>query len=83
MNNLQIPVYLLALEQLAFGPGRAAGGSYLGLRGPSRSGGGIWHQERLGPVLKGKGLFDETAWESFLEEVKSQLMVAVLGIRGV
>lgn len=81
MNNLQIPVYLLALEQLAFGPGRAAGGSYLGLRGPSRSGGGIWHQERLGPVLKGKGLFDETAWESFLEEVKSQLMVAVSGIR--
>lgn len=81
MNNLQIPVYLLALEQLVFGPGQAAGGSYLGLRGPSRSGGGIWHQERLGSVLKGKGLLDGVAWESFLAEVKSQLMVAVSGIR--
>ena len=81
MKNLQIPVYLLALEQLAFGPGQAVGGSYLGLREPSRSGGGIWHQGRLGPVLKGKGLLDGTAWESFFEEVKSQLIIAVSGIR--
>lgn len=81
MNNLQIPVYLLALEQLVFGPGRAVGGSYLGLREPSRSDGGIWHQERLGTVLKSKGLLVEETWESLLEEVKKQLMAAVAGIR--
>ena len=81
MNNLQIPLYLLALEQLVFGPGRAAGGSYLGLREPSRSNGGIWHQERLGTVLKSKGLLEGEAWESLLEDVKKQLVTAVSGIR--
>lgn len=81
MNNLQISVYLLALEQLYFGEGQAAGGSYLGLRDPSRGSGGIWHQERLGPVLKSKGLLDQAAWEALLEEVKEELMAAVSGIR--
>ncbi len=81
MKNLQIPFYLLALEQLAFGPGQAAGGSYLGLREPSRSDGGIWHQERLGTALKNKGLLQGEAWESLLEEVKKQLVAAVSGIR--
>ena len=81
MKNLQIPIYILALEQLAFGPGQAVGGSYLELREPSRSGGGIWHQQRLGTVLKSKGLLGEEVWESILEEVKKQLMAAVSGIR--
>lgn len=81
MNNLQIPLYLLALEQLVFGPGQAAGGSYLGLREPSRSNGGIWHQERLGTALKSKGLLEGEAWESLLEEVKKQLVAAVSAIR--
>ncbi|MGE5605061.1 MAG: PD-(D/E)XK nuclease family protein [Bacteroidota bacterium] len=81
MNNLQIPVYLLALEQLAFGTGHAVGGSYLGLREPSRDNGGIWRQEKIGPALKGKGLLDPTGWDAYLESVKSELVAAVSGIR--
>lgn len=81
MEDLQIPVYLLALEQLHFGPGQAVGGSYLGLRSPSRSNSGIWHRERLGPLLTGKGLLEGEQWEILLEGVKSELIAAVIGIR--
>ncbi len=81
LNNLQIPVYLLALEQLCFGSGQAVGGSYLGLRGPSRDNGGIWNRERLGPVLKGKGVLGQTQWDDLLEAVKEELITAVTGIR--
>ncbi len=81
MNNLQIPVYLLALEQLVFGTGQATGGSYLGLREPSRDSGGVWRQEKIGPVLKGKGLLDQAGWDVYLEAVKLELVAAVSGIR--
>ncbi|NLY74591.1 MAG: hypothetical protein GX075_04740, partial [Firmicutes bacterium] len=81
LEDLQIPVYLMALEQLHFGPGQAVGGSYLGLRNPSRGNGGIWNRERLGPVLKGKGLLDQEGWEALLEGVRQQIIAAVVGIR--
>lgn len=81
LEDLQIPVYLLALEQLHFGSGRAVGGSYLGLSSPSRGNGGIWNKERLGPVLKGKGLLEQEQWEDLLEGVKKQIITAVAGIR--
>jgi ATP-dependent helicase/nuclease subunit B len=81
MKDLQIPVYLLALEQLHFGKGQAVGGSYLGLRSPSRGNGGIWNREKLGPVLKGKSLLEQEQWEAFLEGIKKELVTPVTGIR--
>lgn len=81
LEDLQIPLYLLALEQLHFGSGQAIGGSYLGLRSPSRGNGGIWNKKRLGPVLKGKGLLEQEQWEDLLEGVKKQIIAAVVGIR--
>lgn len=81
LEDLQIPLYLLALEQFHFGSGQAIGGSYLGLRNPSRGNGGIWNKERLGPVLKGKGLLEPEQWEGLLDGVKKQIIAAVIGIR--
>lgn len=81
LKNLQIPVYLMALEQLYSGSGQAAGGCYLGLREPSRAGGGVWNRDKLGSVLKSKGLLEQAEWDDFLETVRGEIAAAVSGIR--
>ncbi len=81
IKKLQIPVYLLALEQLLNGPGTAVGGSYLGLRNPSRHRGGVWRQSRTEWERKGKGILDDNAWDQWLSEVKGELAAIAQGIR--
>ena len=78
---LQIPVYLLALEKLCFGTDKAAGGSYLGLKEPSRSRGGVWHGERLRVDVKGKCLLRDQEWQDWLGAVKNSLTSSVQSIR--
>jgi ATP-dependent helicase/DNAse subunit B len=81
VDYLQIPLYLLALEELYFGAGKAVGGSYLGLKEPSRSRGGVWHSDRLGMVLGGKCLLEDTEWQEWLAKVKISLGSIVQNIR--
>jgi ATP-dependent helicase/DNAse subunit B len=81
VDYLQIPVYLMALEELYFGADKAAGGSYLGLKEPSRSRGGVWNAERLRVVLNGKGLLEEKEWYDWLTAVKTLLCNSVKAIR--
>jgi ATP-dependent helicase/nuclease subunit B len=81
VDYLQIPVYLLALEQLRFGAEKSVGGSYLGLKEPSRSRGGIWHTKRLRLDLNGKCLLGEAEWQDWLTAVKASLAASVSAIR--
>jgi ATP-dependent helicase/nuclease subunit B len=81
VDYLQIPVYLMALEELYFGAGKGVGGSYLGLKEPSRSRGGVWHADRLRMILSGKGLLGERDWQDWLTAVKASLGNYVRGIR--
>jgi ATP-dependent helicase/DNAse subunit B len=81
IKKLQIPVYLLALEQLLEGPGTAIGGSYLGLRNPSRYRGGVWRRSQIDWDRKGKGILDDNGWEQWLSEVKGELAAIARGIR--
>jgi ATP-dependent helicase/DNAse subunit B len=80
-DYLQIPLYIMALEELLFGAGKAAGGSYLGLKEPSRSRGGVWHADRLSALLTGKCLLEDTGWRDWLEAVKNLLSDLVRAIR--
>lgn len=79
VEYLQIPVYLLALEKLSFGTGKAVGGSYLGLKEPSRSRGGVWHGERLRINIKGQ--LGDQEWRDWLEAVNDSLISSVRSIR--
>ncbi len=81
LKKIQIPVYLLALEQLIYGADAAVGGSYLGLRNPSRTKGGIWQQERLGMSWKGKGLLEPADWDEWLDQVRAELGTVIDAIR--
>ncbi|TCL62416.1 ATP-dependent helicase/DNAse subunit B [Hydrogenispora ethanolica] len=80
-RRIQIPVYLLALEQLVFGSDTAVGGSYLGLRNPSRIRGGIWRERRLGLSWRGQGLLADPDWEEWLAQVKNELAATIDAIR--
>ncbi len=81
LKSFQIPVYILALEELQFGTGKATGGSYLGLKEPSRSRGGVWHQEKIGYALTGKSLLSQAEWQAWTEGVKIYLAEIVQAIR--
>jgi ATP-dependent helicase/DNAse subunit B len=80
-RRIQIPVYLLALEQLVFGADTAVGGSYLGLRNPSRIRGGIWRERRLRLSWRGQGLLADLDWEEWLAQVKNELAATIDAIR--
>lgn len=80
-NYYQIPVYLMALEDLYYGEGKAVGGSYLGLKEPSRSRGGVWHSDRLRLRLGGKSLLGEKEWQDWLSTVRDSLAASVQAIR--
>jgi ATP-dependent helicase/DNAse subunit B len=77
---LQLPVYIMALEQLLFGPGTTAGGSYLGLKAPSRYRGGVWRQSQM-PAVTGAGVLDEAQWTHWLNEVQRIITGTVQAIR--
>lgn len=77
---LQLPVYIMALEQLLFGDGTTAGGSYLGLKAPSRSRGGVWRRSQM-PALSGLGVLDETQWRNWLNEIRQIIFATVRSIR--
>lgn len=81
-NRLQLAVYLLALEQLSFGPDRALGGSYIGLRQPSRSRGGVWRADRIALPFSGKAALAGETWEQWLRGVETVLVETVTAIRG-
>ncbi|HYH03632.1 MAG TPA: PD-(D/E)XK nuclease family protein, partial [Bacillota bacterium] len=81
LKNLQMPVYLQAMEQLSFGPKTAVGGSYLSLKEPSRLSGGIWRQTKIGLDSKNKGLLNEIQWDEWQAEVTQEVTAAVNGIR--
>jgi ATP-dependent helicase/nuclease subunit B len=80
LDYLQIPVYIMALEQLLFGAGTAAGGSYLGLRQPSRSRGGIWRVSKM-EAFSGAGVLEETAWRDWLAQVRDIIRDSAGAIR--
>jgi ATP-dependent helicase/nuclease subunit B len=82
LKYLQIPVYLMALEQLCYGAGKAVGGSYLGLRQPLRFKGGLWRQDELRFALPGKSLLAEEDWEKWLGLVREELLTTARLIRG-
>jgi len=81
LKKIQLPAYLLAMEQLVFSEGHAVGGAYLGLRDPSRSTGGAWHRERLNAEWKSKCCFSPKEWQEWLEQVRATLMNTVRQIR--
>lgn len=77
---LQLPVYIMALEQLLFGPNTTAGGSYLGLKAPSRTRGGVWRRSQMA-ALTGPGVLEEAEWRNWLNEVQSVIVDVVKAIR--
>lgn len=81
LKNLQLPIYILALEQLGFGAKAAAGGCYLSLKEPSRLSGGIWRRARIGIDGKSQGLLDDTQWYEWQEAVVKQVAATVNEIR--
>lgn len=81
IKRLQLAVYLLALEQLSFGQDRALGGSYIGLRQPSRSRGGVWRAQRIALPFGGKAALADETWEKWLHGVEAALVETVTAIR--
>ncbi len=81
-RRIQLPIYLLALEQLVFGADTAVGGSYLGLCNPSRVRGGIWREERLDLSWRGQGLLNDADWEEWLGRLCQELSATIEAIRG-
>ena len=77
---LQLPVYIMALEQLLFGAGSAVGGCYLGLKAPSRSRGGVWRRSQM-PALSGAGVLDEAEWRNWLNGIQQTILETVRAIR--
>ncbi|MCL6588832.1 MAG: PD-(D/E)XK nuclease family protein [Firmicutes bacterium] len=85
LENLQLPVYIMALEQLYFGAGRAAGGSYLGLRHSARNRSGIWRQldqsgieNVLAPKIQP---LTEAEWQEWLANVRRVLVETAGAVR--
>lgn len=79
-KKLQLPIYLLAVEQGLFSAGKGLGGAYLGLKAPSRSSGGIWRKEALNIVWRSKNALNHSEWEEWLERTKAVLIAAGRGI---
>lgn len=79
--KIQIPVYILALEQLVFGTDKAVGGCYLAIKNPSRTKGGIWLQAKIEPVIKSKAVLTPLEWEEWLNQVCQEVAVVIKGIR--
>jgi ATP-dependent helicase/DNAse subunit B len=80
LEYLQIPVYLLALEQRAFGTGRGIGGSYLGLKNPDRKKTGLWRQKDLTGEM-GKATIPEEELQDWLDRTKNEVVVVARAIR--
>ncbi|HEX3048487.1 MAG TPA: PD-(D/E)XK nuclease family protein, partial [Bacillota bacterium] len=80
LENLQLSVYIMALEQLYFGTDRAVGGSYLGLKRPSRNRSGIWRQSKTASPPKMKALTEEE-WQGWLTGVRRTLVETSSAIR--
>ncbi len=78
LDYLQIPVYIMALEQF-FGLENAAGGCYLGLRQPSRNRGGAWRESKMNMPFAG-GL-SEPAWQDWLHQAQDVIRSNVQAIR--
>jgi ATP-dependent helicase/DNAse subunit B len=81
IKKIQIPAYLLTVEALLLGRGKAIGAAYLGLRDPSRSRGGIWCKARLNIDWRSKGELETAEWEEWLAQVRQKLVDAVKNIR--
>jgi ATP-dependent helicase/DNAse subunit B len=79
-DYLQLPVYIMALEQLLFGANTTAGGSYLGLKAPSRSRSGVWRRSQMA-TLNGTGVLEEEEWHNWLNDVQNVIMNTVKAIR--
>jgi ATP-dependent helicase/DNAse subunit B len=77
---LQLPVYIMAMEQLLFGPNTTVGGSYLGMKAPSRIRGGVWRRSQMA-ALTGAGVLEEAEWQNWLNEVQSVIIDVVKAIR--
>jgi ATP-dependent helicase/DNAse subunit B len=82
LKNIQIPVYLEALEQLLGETAEAVGGCYLSLQEPSRTSGGIWRKVKTGLDGRSKGLLDEAEWVEWLERMEQEVAQTVTAIRG-
>ena len=87
-DYLQLPVYIMALEQLLFGARTAAGGSYLGLKSPSRNRSrlrsGLWclsNMAAMAEMAHLPGLLDEREWQNWLNEVQITISAIVRAVR--
>ncbi len=79
LEQLQIPAYLLALEQLGVAMGQGVGGCYLGMKHrAAREENGVWHETRFTTV---KGIITATEWDQWLSGTKELLAELVLRIR--
>ncbi|MDI3280092.1 MAG: PD-(D/E)XK nuclease family protein [Bacillota bacterium] len=82
-RDLQLPLYLLAVERVLL-PGRAAGGSYYRLGRECRRSPGLWREEsgRPGGGRRKDGVVGEREWEELLARVEEQALECVRLIRG-
>jgi ATP-dependent helicase/DNAse subunit B len=80
-KNIQIPVYLKALEQLLGGAAQPVGGCYLSLKEPSRTSAGVWRQAKIGLSGRSKGLLGEPEWREWLEQIDRVVLETVQAIR--
>lgn len=81
LKQLQIPVYLMALEQIKYETGRGIGGSYLGLTNPARWNGGVWRAAALAPERETQTLLGDETWNQWLRDVRGRVAGVVQSIR--
>lgn len=81
LKKIQIPLYLLALEELFRGRGRASGGCYLSMGRPSRVNGGLWRQSLFGINHQGKNFLEETQWDEWLNQCRRELADTIRAVR--
>ena len=80
LEQLQIPAYVLALEQLGVAVGQGVGGCYLGMKHlAAREENGLWHERQFGMVKK--GVITAENWDEWLGRTKTLLAKFVLEIR--
>lgn len=80
-KRFQIPLYIMALEQLKYGEGKGLGGSYLGLSDLSRTSGGLWNQRCQGMPGDADSVLPDNLWREWLQSTQLKVIGLVKSIR--
>lgn len=82
LQDLQLPLYLLAVERVLF-PGTVVGGSYYRLGRECRRSPGLWREQsdRPGGNRRKDGVVGEEKWGEFLARVEERALECVRSIR--